>query len=73
MSSRLTPAETRVALQIVRGLSGDEVARRLYLSPHTVHEHLRRIRDRLDGPGNVRDRIYRWYIEEVLDCRLPAD
>lgn len=41
--SGLTPAELRVVELVVRGATNREVARRLFLSPHTVDSHLRKV------------------------------
>ncbi len=39
----LTPTERTVALLVAEGLTNGAVARRLYISPHTVNTHLRHI------------------------------
>ncbi len=39
----LTKAEERVFLLLLSGHSEKEIARRLHLSPHTVHNHVKRI------------------------------
>lgn len=44
---RLTPAELRVALQVAEGLSNQEVATRLFISPKTIEVHLGHIYDKL--------------------------
>jgi DNA-binding NarL/FixJ family response regulator len=44
---RLTPQEMRVALQVAEGLSNQEVAARLFLSPKTIEVHLGHIYDKL--------------------------
>jgi len=43
----LTPRQWEVACLLAEGLSEAEVAARLYLSEHTVHEHIRHIYERL--------------------------
>jgi DNA-binding CsgD family transcriptional regulator len=44
---RLTPQELRVAMQVAEGLSNQEVATRLFLSPKTIEVHLGHIYDKL--------------------------
>ncbi|MCM1947496.1 AAA family ATPase [Streptomyces sp. G2] len=44
----LTPAETRVARLVARGLTNRQAAEHLSLSPHTVGTHLRRAFTKLD-------------------------
>ncbi|WP_324604405.1 helix-turn-helix transcriptional regulator [Streptomyces sp. NRRL F-4474] len=44
----LTPAETRVVRLVARGLTNQQVAEILSLSPHTVSSHLRRAFTKLD-------------------------
>lgn len=41
----ISAAENRVLVQMLDGHSEKEIARRLHLSPHTVHNHIRRIYD----------------------------
>jgi DNA-binding CsgD family transcriptional regulator len=43
----LTKQQQQVAILLGQGLTYAEVAERLCLSPHTVHEHLRHIYERL--------------------------
>ncbi|MFJ9823080.1 AAA family ATPase [Streptomyces sp. NPDC101160] len=47
-SPELTAAETRVVRLVARGLTNQQVAERLSLSPHTVSSHLRRAFTKLD-------------------------
>ncbi|MFE2327111.1 helix-turn-helix transcriptional regulator [Streptomyces sp. NPDC059385] len=44
----LTPAETRVVRLVARGLTNQQAAEHLSLSPHTVSSHLRRAFTKLD-------------------------
>ncbi|MDP9364081.1 MAG: response regulator transcription factor, partial [Chloroflexota bacterium] len=44
----LSEREAEVLRLVASGLSNAEVAERLFLSPHTVNAHLRRIYDKLD-------------------------
>lgn len=45
-SGRLTAREREVVALVAQGLSGEEVALRLFLSPATVRTHLRNAMDR---------------------------
>jgi DNA-binding NarL/FixJ family response regulator len=45
--ARLTPQELRVALHVAEGLSNQEVATRLFVSPKTIEVHLGHIYDKL--------------------------
>lgn len=40
-NSKISPAETRVLELVFHKYSEDEIAERLFLSPHTVHNHIR--------------------------------
>ena len=42
-AARLSPAEDRVLRALLRGGTNKEIAQSLFLSPHTVAVHLRRI------------------------------
>jgi DNA-binding CsgD family transcriptional regulator len=44
----VTPAELAVARLVAEGLTNQEVANRLYVSPHTVNSHLRHIFAKVD-------------------------
>jgi DNA-binding CsgD family transcriptional regulator len=44
----LTPREAEVALAVLRGRTTLEIAAELSISPHTVHDHLRKVFDKLD-------------------------
>jgi DNA-binding NarL/FixJ family response regulator len=44
----LSAMELRVAMMIKNGFSSDEIARLLYISPHTVKTHRRNIRKKLN-------------------------
>lgn len=55
-SLALTPAQTRVAALVLRGLSTREIMTALQISAHTVQEHLRAVFDRL-GIGSRRELV----------------
>lgn len=46
-SESLTPREIEVLRLVGDGLSDDEIAERLVVSPHTVHRHVANIRTKL--------------------------
>ena len=47
----LSPRELEVARMASQGLSSKEIARRLYLSPRTVDNHLQRVYTKLGVTG----------------------
>lgn len=49
----LTPRETEVLRLVAEGLSNEQVAERLVVSPHTVHRHMANIRSKLDQPSRA--------------------
>ncbi len=49
----LTATERKVSLLVAEGLTNGAVARRLYMSPHTVNTHLRHVFAKLDVPNRV--------------------
>ena len=49
----LTATERAVSLLVAEGLTNGVVARRLYISPHTVNTHLRHVFAKLDVPNRV--------------------
>jgi DNA-binding CsgD family transcriptional regulator len=50
----LTPREAQVAALVVDGLADREIAEKLYLSHHTVSQHVNRIYRKLDVDSRVR-------------------
>jgi DNA-binding NarL/FixJ family response regulator len=60
----LTAREREVAVLISHGLTNDEIARSLHISPHTVATHVKRMYDRLGVASRVELTRY------VLDHRL---
>lgn len=44
----LTRAEARVALRLAEGRSNEEIARELYLSPHTVRRHTEKVLQKMN-------------------------
>ena len=50
----LTPAEIRVAVVLAEGLSYAEIAKRLAISVHTVHTHVKEIHQKLGVHTNGR-------------------
>jgi pimeloyl-ACP methyl ester carboxylesterase/DNA-binding CsgD family transcriptional regulator len=49
----LTPRETEILTLIASGLSDNEIAGRLVLSPHTVHRHVANVRTKLGLPSRA--------------------
>jgi DNA-binding CsgD family transcriptional regulator len=49
----LTATERAVSLLVAEGLTNGAVARRLYISPHTVNTHLRHVFAKLSVPNRV--------------------
>ena len=49
----LTGTERAVSLLVAEGLTNGAVARRLYISPHTVNTHLRHVFTKLDVNSRV--------------------
>jgi DNA-binding CsgD family transcriptional regulator len=49
----LTPREREVALLVVEGHSDREIADRLFLSPYTVSQYVKRIYRKLEVPSRV--------------------
>lgn len=49
----LTPRQREIACLLVQGLTEREVADQIYVSPATVHEHARHIRERLGVHSRV--------------------
>jgi DNA-binding CsgD family transcriptional regulator len=49
----LTATERAVSLLVAEGLTNGAVARRLYISPHTVNTHLRHVFSKLGVPNRV--------------------
>ena len=47
-NSILSPAETRVMEQIYKGLSEQEIAKALFISPNTVHQHIKNVYAKLN-------------------------
>lgn len=50
-NSRISDAEMRVMRLVYDGIDNDEIADRLYLSPHTVKNHIKSVYLKLDIHG----------------------
>ncbi|WP_433784250.1 alpha/beta fold hydrolase [Actinomycetospora sp. CA-101289] len=57
-TSVLSPRELDVLRLVAEGLADREIARRLSLSPHTVHRHLANVRSKLDLPSRAAAAAY---------------
>jgi DNA-binding CsgD family transcriptional regulator len=51
--SQVTPREREVLVLVAEGLSNDEIAVRLYLSPLTAKTHVSRLMTMLDARGRA--------------------
>jgi DNA-binding CsgD family transcriptional regulator len=73
----LTARETDVVLLIASGLTNQEIARQLELSPHTVADHLKSIFTKLDVPtrGALTSKLFHdYYLPRVsIDRRAGTD
>lgn len=61
----LTPREREITMLLVSGLTTTELASRLYLSPHTVHDHVKSIFSKT-GTRNRRQLVAQIFYEEYL-------
>jgi DNA-binding CsgD family transcriptional regulator len=68
--SSLTPTEERVADAVGQGLTNRQVANGLFMSPHTVDAHLRRIYWKLGI--NSRTQLTRLLVERAYGLRATA-
>jgi DNA-binding CsgD family transcriptional regulator len=48
-AGRMSPRELEVTALLARGLSGEQIAERLYLSPETVRTHIRNAMERMEA------------------------
>ncbi len=63
-SSGLTAREVEVLRLLAQGMTNPQIAKRLILSSHTVHAHVRSIYTKLDV--NSRSSVTRYAIEQHL-------
>ncbi len=49
----LSPREVDILRLVAQGLNDDDIAQRLFLSPHTVHRHVANIRTKLGVPSRA--------------------
>jgi DNA-binding NarL/FixJ family response regulator len=54
----LTDREIEILRLVADGLSDNEIAKRLVLSPHTVHRHVANIRTKLRQPSRAAAAVY---------------
>ena len=59
---RLTPRELDVTRAIARGLSTTEIAAELHLSPHTVHDHVKAVFEKV-GVSSRGELVHRVFAE----------
>jgi DNA-binding NarL/FixJ family response regulator len=64
--SRLTAREQEVLLLMRQGLTDQEIAERLFISPNTAHNHVKRIMAKLDC-RNRSEAVARSFVEDVFD------
>lgn len=62
---RLTPREQEVLLLLRQGLTDAEVAERLFISPFTAHNHVKRIMNKLDC-RNRSEAVALSFVEDVF-------
>ena len=58
----LTPREQEITRLVARGLSNQEIAADLYLSPHTVRDHLKAVFDKV-GVGSRGELVAKLFAE----------
>jgi len=73
----LSAREREVTQQVIRGLSTSEIAERLFISPHTVQDHLKAIFEKV-GVSSRRELVARIWTQQywprvVAQTRLTAD
>lgn len=56
----LTRREQQIAVLALQRLSATDIAKRFLISPHTVHDHLKSVFDKLDlhSRGDLADTLY---------------
>jgi DNA-binding NarL/FixJ family response regulator len=64
--SKLTPREQEVLLLMRLGETDQDIADRLYISPNTAHNHVKRIMSKLDV-RNRSEAVARSFVEDVFD------
>jgi len=57
-SGILTPRESEILLLVARGLSNDEIAADLYISPHTAKTHVKRVMAKIGAHDRAQCVIY---------------
>ena len=65
--SQLTPMEVRVLKLVVENRTNEEIARQLFISPHTVHDYVKAVHQHL-GVSRRQDLIERWVAVRVRDA-----
>lgn len=60
-----TAREREVATLLARGLTNQEIAETLVLSPHTVQDHIKSLFDKLDV-GSRQELVARVFLDEYL-------
>src|SRR5262249_40629577 len=68
----LTPREVEVTKLVARGLSTPDVASTLFLSPHTIRDHLKAIYEKVGGSsrGELPSRLFSDHYQPRLDAAL---
>lgn len=62
MEPKLSPRELEIAAAITEGLAQKEIGRKLGISQQTVHNHLRKIYEKLQVKGRVG--LALWYSQQ---------
>jgi DNA-binding CsgD family transcriptional regulator len=71
----LTPREREVAQLLVRGASNDEIARKLWISRHTVKDHVKAVYSKLGvgGRAELSAKLFHQHIAPRLDSHRIRD
>jgi DNA-binding CsgD family transcriptional regulator len=69
----LTPREVEVTQMVALGLKTDEIGARLYLSPHTVRDHLKSVFEKVgvSSRGELVSQIFAEHYRPTYDAALP--